>query len=244
MEQDRSPHHVRISQHLRELALAVPAGGRLPTEAELCREFGVSRMTVRQAVERLVAEGLVERRRGSGTFVSPNGRPRFTASSLSFSSSMRRRGLSPSSELIARGPVHATAEEREALGLASASDAYLLHRIRLADGTPLALERAVLSASIGSRLGDELHDGSLHATLERLGHVPMRATARVTARNANPTERRLLALPRTSVVLVEQRVVVDQRARPLEATTTWYVADRFAFDLAIDRDRIDRSRPS
>lgn len=222
-----------IALHLRSLVRDLPAGARLPSEAELCERFGVSRMTARQAVQQLVADRLVERRRGAGTFVAPDRVPRLLGSPLSFSASMRRRGLTASSHLIARGPVTPTPDEASALGLADGGSAYLLERLRLADGTPMAIERVVMPLDVAARLGDEIEAASLHDAFERIGHVPSRAIAHVSARRAPADHRRLLGLPPHGIVLVEDRVITDQHDRPLEATRSSYVAERYAFEAVL-----------
>jgi GntR family transcriptional regulator len=108
-----------IATHLRALIADLPPGARLPSEAELCERFGVSRMTARQAVQQLVADRLVDRRRGAGTFVAAERVPRVLGSPLSFTASMRRRGLTASSTVLDRGPIRPSVEEAAALLLAA-----------------------------------------------------------------------------------------------------------------------------
>jgi GntR family transcriptional regulator len=231
-----------IAAHLRALARELPAGSRLPSEAELCERFGVSRMTARQAVQQLVADRLVERRRGAGTFVAPDRVPRLLGSPLSFSASMRRRGLTASSRLIDRGRIVPTPSEAAALRLAPGVGAYVLERLRLADGTPMAIERVVMPLEVAELLGDEIETGSLHDAFERIGHTPSRAVAHVTAQRAPAEHRRLLGLGANGIVLVEERVISDQHDRPLEATRSSYVADRYAFEAVLYGDTEEAHR--
>lgn len=231
-----------IAAHLRELVRDLPAGSRLPSEAELCARFGVSRMTARQAVQQLVTDRLVERRRGAGTFVAAARVPRLLGSPLSFSASMRRRGLTASSRLIERGPVRPTAIEAAELGLAEGDGAYVLERLRLADGRPMAVERVVMPLDIAAKLGDDVDSGSLHAAFERAGHVPNRAVANVSARRGSARHRALLELPPSGVVLVEERTIADQHGRPLESTSTSYAADRYRFEAVLYGETEDAGR--
>src|SRR5918998_493342 len=85
--------YTEIASYLRGLVADAAPGARLPSDAQLCERFGVSRMTARHAVQQLVTQGLVYRRRGQGTFVAERPVPRLLGSPLSFTESMRRRGL-------------------------------------------------------------------------------------------------------------------------------------------------------
>ena len=105
----------------------------------------MSRMTARQAVQTLANERLLYRTRGQGTFVAPRPVPRVLGSPLSFTESMRSRGMSATSQILASGTVESSAVEAKALGLTTGEDALVLERLRLADGTPMAIERVVFS---------------------------------------------------------------------------------------------------
>ena len=105
MSESAAPRYRQIADHLRALVVAGRPGDRLPSDAELCALFGVSRMTARQAVDQLLVENLVVRHRGQGTFVAERPVPRLLGSPLSFTASMRRRGSTVSSRLLAAGLV-------------------------------------------------------------------------------------------------------------------------------------------
>lgn len=202
----------------------------------MCARFGVSRMTARQAVQVLANEGLLERRRGSGTFVATQRVLRTLGSPLSFTESMRRRGMSASSMLIERGEVQPSEDERAALSLGPRERGYLLERLRLADGTPMAIERVVMPVAIAMSMPEDVESGSLHSAFERVGRVPTRADARVTARRPSARERRLLGLTTSGVVLSEHRTIFDQDGRPLERTETCYAAQRYSFEAVLYRN--------
>jgi GntR family transcriptional regulator len=226
-----------IARYLRELIEESPPGSRLPSDAELCELFAVSRMTARQAVQLVAADGLIERRRGAGTFV--RSRPpveRDLGSPLSFSEAMRSRGMEASSEILAWGTVEPTDDEREALGLESGESAHALERLRLANGTPMAIERAVIPEELAMALDGDFASGSLHQAFQRLGRVPERAHAEVTAHRATKRQRRLLGLPSTGIVICERRTIFDQEHQPLERTVTCYAPDRFSFRAVLVRE--------
>lgn len=225
----------KIADHLLQLIADAEPGDRLPSEAELCERFEVSRMTARQAVQLVAQEGLVERRRGAGTFVRAHPVPRDLGSPLSFTGSMRARGMTASSETLEWGEVEPDPDERTALGLGESETGYVLERLRLADGIPMAIERVVMPRDLARQLSDGFQDGSLHEAFRRLGRSPSEAHAEVGARKATKRERDLLGLPPSGIIISERRTIYDQRGRPLERTETRYAASRYSF-RAILRD--------
>lgn len=230
------PRYLEIAEHLRELVGRAAPGDRLPSDAELCEQFDVSRMTARQAVHLLVTEGLLYRRRGQGTFVASRPIPRLLGSPLSFTASMQRRGLEASSRLLVAGMIDPDPADRTALGLEPGERAVLVERLRLADGTPMAIERAVLAPDLAPLLDEDLGEVSLHRAMERLGHMPTHARARVSARPAGAKDRRLLELGISGVLLCELRVIYDQHDTPLEHTETRYAAERYTFEAVVHRE--------
>ncbi|MDH5371582.1 MAG: GntR family transcriptional regulator [Acidimicrobiia bacterium] len=230
------PRYREIADYLRELVAGAKPGERLPSEAELCDRFGVSRMTARQAVTMLANERLLERKPGSGTYASGRRVPRALGSPLSFSESTRLRGLTPTSRVLRAGPVALTNDDAAALGIAVTSPAIVLERLRLADGIPMAVEHAVIPTVDSALLDEDLAAGSLHAIFERAGRIPTRALAEVGARMATKRERDLLELPAHGIVLTEIRTIFDQNEDPLEHTSTFYAAERYAFTAVLYRD--------
>jgi GntR family transcriptional regulator len=231
--------HEEIAAYLRGLVAGASAGSRLPSDADLCRRFGVSRMTARGAVEKLAAEGLLYRRRGQGTFVAARRVPRLLGSPLSFTESMRRRGLTTSSQIVEATRGEPEPADVEALKLNGGDLVVIIERLRLADGVPMALERAVLVPDLAAVLDTDLEGTSLHGTMERLGRIPTRAQAWVTARPADARELKLLRLDPPGVLLCERRVITDQDGMPLEHTETRYAAERYVFEAVLYRDDHD-----
>lgn len=225
------PRYREIADYLRELIANSPPDGRLPSDAELCERFEVSRMTARNAVQLLAAEGLLYRRRGQGTFVASRPVPRLLGSPMSFTESMRRRGHEASSRILESDLAVPTPIEAEALGLDDGQKAVFLERLRFADGTPMAIERVVLVPDLAHLLDEDLTTGSLHSAMERAGRAPARSRAQVSARLSTPRERELLETSGDGVLLCERRVISDAERRPIERTETRYVAERYSFEL-------------
>src|SRR2546425_3935741 len=135
------PRYREIEQAIRQRLARLKPGAELPSDAQLCEEFAVSRMPARHAMHRLLQDGLVFRVRGRGTFVSEAPTHRRANSLLSFSNEMRRQGRTPSSRLLGRALRAPTREEAARLQLGKNREKLLwLKRIRLADGHPIALE--------------------------------------------------------------------------------------------------------
>ena len=229
-----APHYYTIEQELRGRIATLRPNDPLPSEAELAREFGVSRMTARAAVTRLVTDQLVYRQSGRGTFVAAPAPHRSADSLVRFSAEMRRQGRTPGSRLIERRRRTATQAERDRLRLPKSAPVIAVRRVRLADDQPVALESAVFPGTITGLLDADLVTGSLHAALRSLGHTPTTGTATLTAQNAAPEAAGLLGVPAGSALLVEHRLILDQHGRPLELTSSAYVGDRYALDVTFD----------
>jgi GntR family transcriptional regulator len=222
--------YLEIEQWLRAKVMSGREGDPLPSEADLAAQFGVSRMTSRQAMQNLAAEGLVIRQRGSGTRIAPRPMHRHAGPLMNFTSDMHRRGLTASSLLMSAELRQATAAELDALRQEPKSRVVSIHRLRLADGTPMAIETTSLTPDCAPVLAEDLETGSLHDGLRRLGRQPTTALTWISARTATAEEASMLKLPAKSPVLVERRIISDQDEKPVEYTTTIYHPDRYVID--------------
>ena len=176
------PHHRRIEQVLRERITAMQPGDRLPSDAELVAEFGVSRMTARNAMQQLSDEGLIAREPGRGSFVAEAPTHRRSDRLMTFTREMRRRGLEPSSQVLERSLRPATGTEAATLGLPDGAAVVHVRRLRCADGRPMAIETAVLVGATASVVLDaDLEHGSLHELLGRAGFVLRRGSGTIEA---------------------------------------------------------------
>jgi GntR family transcriptional regulator len=226
------PRYFEIEQSLRERVSALQPNSPLPSEAQLCEQFGVSRMTARAAVQRLVQDGLVYRVPGRGTFVATPRANRTAAHILSFSDEMRRKGRTPSSRVIEHRRRRATDEEERRLGV---SDVVVLRRVRLADGKPVALERAVFPADrVRDVLDGDLERRSLFQALVAAGLYPTSGSAALAAEAASAEDARLLRVRKGAPLLVERRLIHDQDGDPLEWTESRYVGSRYGIDVEFD----------
>jgi GntR family transcriptional regulator len=230
-----TPRYYAIEQALRQRIRDLPAHTPLPSESQLCAEFGVSRMTARGAVTRLVNAGLVYRESGRGTFVAPPASNRRADSLVRFTEQMRRAGRTAKSKLVGTSVRAATDAERTALR-PGRNGVIEIRRVRLTDGIPITVETAVFAATLTALLDDDL-TGSVHTALVRLGRVPTSGHATVTAEPATAEDADLLGISVGSAVLVERRLIKDQHGHPLELTESRYAGDRYGLDVVFDVDQ-------
>jgi GntR family transcriptional regulator len=236
------PRYYEIEQTLRARIAVLDPDSPLPSDAQLCEEFGVSRMTARNAVQRLVQEGLVYRLPGKGTYVAESGAHREASNLTNFTKEMRRRGRTPSSRLLERELRAAGELELRRLQLDEGAEVVSVRRIRLADGEPVAIEHAVLRPEAADAvLEADLESGSLHEALVAGGLVPTRGHAIIGSEPAEPEEATLLDVPSGWPLLVERRVIVDQEGRPLELTESRYASGRYALDVDFVVEREERA---
>lgn len=225
------PRYVQLRRRLKE---AIGSGvlapnASLPPERELAEITDLSRVTVRKAIHDLVAEGLVEQRQGSGTFVrEPVARMVQSLSHLtSFTEDMAQRGLDTTSQWLERGVFAPTQTEAAALGLGEGAEVARIYRLRKAGGRPMALERASLPRDI---LPNPLAvKTSLYAVLAQLGTRPVRAVQKISAINIEAAEAGLLGVAEGAAGLSIERTSYLQSGRVAELTRSLYRGDAYDF---------------
>jgi len=210
-------------------------GERLPSDAELCREFGVSRMTARNAMQRLAEDGLVRRVPGLGSFVVEPPSHRYADRLMPFSNEMRHQGRTPSSRLLVREVRLASDAEAGKLRLRADEPVVHVRRLRLADDVPMAIETAVLAGrTAGVVMAADLEAGSLHEALAGEGIHLRRGVATIAAEAATSEDAGLLEVEEGDPLLVERRVIEDMQGRAIEATESRYPGRRYALDVRFE----------
>ena len=244
---DAQPQYRQIERSLRARIASLPPGERVPSDAELCAEFGVSRMTARNAMQRLAEDGLITREPGRGSFVATPPPYRHTNRLMTFSQEMRRQGRVPSSQVLERAVRSATPTEAADLGIVAGAPVVHVRRLRQADGLPMALESAtLLGTSADAVMAADLALGSLHDALARAGFSLHRGTGTISAAAASADEASLLGIRIGDPLLVERRVISDRHGRRIESTESRYAADRYGLVVRFDvegRGGSDPERP-
>ena len=211
------PLHVQLRDLLREQILSgtLPPHTQLPSERELCLQYGVSRITVRQALGELSHEGLIYTTVGKGTYVAVPKVQEELQPLSSFTEDVRRRGMTASSRVLQATIVPADDRLAELLRVPRGAEVVRLHRLRLANGLPLAVQLTWLPHHLcPGLLAYDLASSSLFDILRREYHLRLvRAETSIEAALATPEERELLQLPTPAAVLIsEQTTYLDTDA--------------------------------
>lgn len=226
-----APLYARLKKLVREAIAAgdLNEGDAVPGERDVAQMLGVSRVTVRKAFSELVAEGLLARRRGSGTYVrGPAVQIEQPLSRLtSFTQDMELRGLATDADWLERSSGLPTPEEALKLSISPGEPVSRFHRLRRADGVPMAIELAVIPRKFLPDPGAV--GGSLYAVLERRGIRPVRALQRLHATALGPREAGLLDLPCGSPALFIERIAYLRDGRTVEFTRSHYRGDSYDF---------------
>ncbi len=235
------PRYAHLAETLRDGIRAGEwePGDLLPSEAMLCRQFGVSRGTVVKAIEVLLADGLLQRRQGVGTFVTRPALHRSPGYLLGFSETVRRQGRIPTHRLLHQRQL----SRSEALQYGCDEPALLLERVRLVDGFPWALHTALIpnriAESVPALLGPdsqvEQADFSLYRTFDTAGLEIEHADETINVRLATEREARQLGIELPSAVMLVHRKSFDDLGRLIELIEAVYLQDCYTYDARLVR---------
>ena len=204
---------------------------RLPAEREFCAMLGINRMTLRQALSLLEAQGLIERRQGKGTFVAAPKIEREAGRLEPFTWTMQRQGYVPGARLILFERRYVEASAARELNLPISATVYYGHRLRLINQEPVMLERFTIPADRFP--GFEKYDLSQRSIYEVMeseyGVSVVRARQSLEPIVASEYEAQLLGIEIGAPLMLERRVGVDQEGEPVEYGKDAYRGDRFRF---------------
>ncbi|MGW1194542.1 GntR family transcriptional regulator [Streptomyces sp. NPDC002536] len=228
------PLYFQLSQQLEaaiEQGVLAP-GSLLGNEIELAGRLGLSRPTVRQAIQSLVDKGLLVRRRGVGTQVvhSQVKRP-LELSSLY--DDLEAAGQKPATRVLRQGVEPATAQVAAALGVPEGTEVRYVERLRLAHGEPMAHLRNHLPVGLLDLGADVLAETGLYRLMRTAGITLHSARQTIGARAATAEEARLLAEPEGAPLLTMERTTFDDTGRAVEFGSHLYRASRYSFDFQL-----------
>jgi GntR family transcriptional regulator len=214
---------------------------RLPAEDELAATHGVSKATVRQALNELAVAGVLRREQGRGTFVAePNKLAQGPREMTSFTDEMRSRGLHPTSKVLNQDVIEAEGDIAEKLRVVAGAPVMRLKRLRLADDEPMGIQTAYLSLALAPRLvEEEFTNASLYEALERKYAIwPARAQETYVAVLLDRADAKLLKVAAASPALSAERVSYLSSGQPLEVTYSIMRSDRYQIVLDLTRRQI------
>ncbi len=229
------PLYFQIAENLKEAIQAgsIAPGERLDNELGLAGRLGVSRPTVRQAIQRLVQQGLVVRRRGLGTVVVA---PRILrpVALTSLYDDLAADQRAPTTAVLSLEEIAADDELAQVLSLAEGTPVLSIERLRFADGAPLAIMHNYLPAKLlQGRTEADLEQAGLYELLRSQGVQLHAADQVLAARRATAQEARLLQAPRGATVLTMTRTAFDPAGLPIEHGRHAYLADRYSFKMSL-----------
>ncbi|WP_076460679.1 GntR family transcriptional regulator [Limosilactobacillus caccae] len=227
-----SPVYIQIHNQLRKNIedSKWKVGEKIPAERELAAEFNVSRMTLRQAIQALVDEGILERRVGSGTFVANRKVQEKMSGVTSFTELMQATGKKPASKTMSYHLTIPSQTEIEKLQLADGEQVLRMERIRYGNDVPLCYEVATVPAKLVEHFSKEEVTTSFYRTLEEKANLyPGHATQHISATKATEKIANYLQIKRGDALLRMTQLSFLQDGRPFEYVHTQYVGSRFEF---------------
>jgi GntR family transcriptional regulator len=232
------PLHIQVRETIRRQVRdgeLIDKSGRLMTEAELGRHFGVSRITIRNAISPLVDEGMFARTRGRGTFLRSNQPENWVGKLMGFSETIRDAGYHAGAKVLQQGmtnrhdpDVRAQLHERAV---------WHLRRLRLADETPIAIEHAFYPPDVGLEIEKrDLTSIIMYSVFEdELGHAIKEARQTIGASLADAASAKLLGVKAGSPLLSIERLTIGKDERPLELLRAVYLPDYFRLSINLTR---------
>lgn len=207
-------------------------GDRLPSERELAIQFHVSRMTLRQAIQTLADEGILERKIGSGTYVARQKVQETMTGITSFTEMMLSQNRVPSSRTISYFVTKPSSSEMEKLQLTAQDSILRMERIRFADQVPICFEVASIPYALVAQFSKDEVTESLYHTLEvkgqnKIGHAKQTISAMLASEQISE----YLAIKRGEAVLRLRQISYFENGQPFEYVRTQYVGSRFEFYL-------------
>ena len=225
---------MKIHAELNELLNEFYPGQKIPSERVLSERFGVARMTLRHTIESFILEGRLERRHGSGTFIS-NQCYSLSARCRSFSSEMASRGLEPKNKLLVSKIISADKVCASKLRVPLNSKMLKFSRLRLGNEIPMAYQTTIIPVSYISNIENHELEGALEDMLQiKFGIFITTSQTEISGDFVEQKVSKLLEITTLTPCLVKETIDMDLRSRNIMWNKTWYNAERFKikFDAA------------
>ena len=237
-QKQRTPLYQRVADDLLTLIRDGSAHELLPSEPELTQRYGVSRGTIKQALDLLEQHGLIYRRQGKGTFIAEPRILRAGPQVPSFSEDIRARGQVPRVRVVEVERTTLGTRQATALGLPVGSDCWKVRRLFLADDVPLALVTSYIRSDLVPELAVPDVEHSLYASLERRYRArPRWARDTYTAVKARGRTAHLLEIADGAPILYSERTAFLPDLTPIEYVESLIRGDRFTVSVSWMPDR-------
>lgn len=232
------PLHIQVRETIRREVKEgglIDRTGRLMTEAELGRHFGVSRITIRNAITPLVEEGMFARTRGRGTFLRSNQPENWIGKLMGFSETIRDAGYHAGAKVLQQGMTNR--HDPTVRDQLRERAVWQLRRLRLADDIPIAIEHAFYPPDIGLELDKrDLTSIIMYSVFEdELGHIIKEANQTISASLADVPSAKLLGVKVGSALLSIERLTIGKDDRPLELLRAIYLPEYFRLSISLTR---------
>ncbi len=232
------PLHLQVREIIRQEAIngeLIDENGKMPTEAELVKRFGVSRVTVRNALQTLVEEGMLVRERGRGTFLKTNSPENWVGRLMGFTETIKEAGYQPGARILVKGMTNKFPQEvKNELKL---NAVWELKRLRLADDIPIAIEHAFYPPEIGLELeGRDLENMAIYRFFEEELQMPLKeASQMISAVKANDYEAKKLGIDVKEPLLYIERITYSKDQQPAEFLMAVYRPDYYQYMVSLTR---------
>jgi DNA-binding GntR family transcriptional regulator len=228
------PLYHQVSQKIEDAILsgALPVGARLESEVTFADRLGLSRPTIRRAIQELVDVGLLVRRRGVGTQVV-HGQVTRGVELTSLYDDLMQSGKKPTTELLSLEPMAAGSELARQLDVATETQLLYIKRLRKVDGVPVSIMQNWLNLAADELTAHELERFGLYQLLRTLGVSLSVAKQRIGARKALSDEAELLEVERGSALLTMERLTYDNDGRAVEFGRHAYRPDLYSFETTL-----------
>ncbi|MCI9264015.1 MAG: GntR family transcriptional regulator [Oscillospiraceae bacterium] len=211
-------------------------GDRLPTEQWLCAFYGVSRMTVRRAIQELINSGSVQRQRGHGPVVAPPRLVRPLSHFAGLYDTLAVQGIHLTTRVLSLETMPAASTEAERLRVRKGEPVLALRRVRYMDGFAIALQHTCLREEVvGPLRKEELESQSLYHLLADRGFHIEGGTQKFTATMPNKAQRDILEVSAQTPLLYTERTSRIEGGVPLEFSCSWYNSSRFSMTVELGR---------
>jgi GntR family transcriptional regulator len=233
------PLHAQVEEALRESIASgfLSPGARLPPEDQLVERYSVSRTTIRTAIQSLLARGLVEIRRGKGTFVTQPTITQELTELTGFVEDMQALGREPSARVLDRRLVAASETVARQLSLTRGAAVARIQRVRLADGIPLSFDETYLPQELGEKImADDLENQPIFSLLEQKYATPLiEAEYRLAAVASHGTVARALGMEAGRPIFLIERTSFSAHRRPVDYERLYYRGDHIRFVTRLTR---------